>query len=187
VNLLAAYLAVLAAVALERAVELRLSERNARRALARGGVEHGRGHYPVMVALHTSFLVACAAEAIAFPRPPPPTALLALAGVLCAQGLRWWAVASLGERWSTRVVVVPGLPPVTGGPYRWLRHPNYLAVVLEVASLPLAWGSWRTALLFSLGNAALLRVRIRAEERALGPVWAAAFQGRPRLVPGGRP
>jgi len=187
VNLLALYLAVLAAVVLERGVELWLSERNARRAIARGGVEHGRGHYPVMVALHTGFLLACAAEALVFPRPPPPAALLALGGALAAQGLRWWVVAALGERWSTRVVVLPGEPPVTGGPYRWLRHPNYLAVVVEVACLPLAWGSWRTALLFSLGNAALLRVRIRAEERALGPAWAAAFAGRPRLLPGGRP
>jgi len=186
VNLLALYVALLAAVALERGVELWISERNARRALARGGVEHGRGHYPVMVALHSGFLLACAAEALAFPRPPPAAALLALGGALAAQGLRWWVVAALGERWSTRVVVLPEVPPVTGGPYRWLRHPNYLAVVVEVACLPLAWGSWRTALLFSLGNAALLRVRIRAEERALGPAWAAAFAGRPRLVPGGR-
>ncbi len=186
-NLSSLYLAVLAAVALERGAELWLSERNARRALARGGVEHGRGHYPAMVVLHSAFLVACAAEALAFPRAPPAAALLALGGALAAQGLRWWAVTALGERWSTRVVVLPGVPPVTGGPYRWLRHPNYLAVVLEVACLPLAWGSWRTALLFSLGNAALLRVRIRSEERALGPTWAAAFASRPRLVPGGRP
>lgn len=180
------YLALLAAVALERGLELRLSERNARRALARGGVEHGRGHYPVMVVLHAAFLISCAAEALAFPAAPPAPALLAAGGALAAQGLRWWAVAALGERWSTRVVVVPGAAPVTGGPYRWLRHPNYLAVVLEVACLPLAWGSWRTALLFTLANAALLRVRIRAEERALGPAWAAAFAGRPRLLPGGR-
>ncbi|MBI5069043.1 MAG: hypothetical protein HZB56_12460 [Deltaproteobacteria bacterium] len=185
-TLLHPYLALLAAVALERGLELRLSERNARRALARGGVEHGRGHYPVMVVMHTTFLLCCAAEALAFPAVPPAAALAALAGAAAAQGLRWWAVAALGERWSTRVVVVPGAAPVTGGPYRWLRHPNYLAVVLEVACLPLAWGSWRTALLFSLANAALLRVRIRAEERALGPAWEAAFAGRPRLLPGGR-
>jgi methyltransferase len=186
VNPLHLYLALLAAVALERLAELRLSERNARRALARGGVEHGRGHYPAMVALHAAFLACCAAEALAFPAPPPAVALAPVGGAVAAQGLRWWAVAALGERWSTRVVVVPGSAPVTGGPYRWLRHPNYLAVVLEVACLPLAWGSWRTALLFSLANAALLRVRIRAEERALGPAWEAAFAGRPRLLPGGR-
>ena len=165
VSFLQLYLALLAAVALERGAELWLSERNARRALARGGTEHGRGHYPVMVVLHAAFLVACVAEALAWPSPPPAAALLALLGALLAQGLRWWAVATLGERWSTRVVVLPGAPPVTGGPYRWLRHPNYLAVALEVACLPLAFGSWRTALLFSLANAALLRVRIAPDDR----------------------
>jgi len=186
VNWLHLYLALILAVTAERAVELWLSERNARRALARGGAEHGRGHYPAMVALHTALLVACAAEALAWPEPPRPLAWLAVAGVALAQGLRWWAVATLGERWSTRVVVVPGAAPVTGGPYRFLRHPNYLAVVVEVACLPLAWGSWRTALLFTAGNALVLRARIRAEERALGPAWEAAFRGLSRLVPGGR-
>lgn len=180
------YLGLVGAVALERLAELRLSERNARRALARGGAEHGRGHYPAMVALHAALLAACAAEALRFPSPPPPAAWAAVAGVGLSQALRWWAVATLGERWSTRVVVVPGAAPVVGGPYRFLRHPNYLAVVVEGACLPLAWGSWRTALLFGLANALLLRVRIRAEERALGPGWEAAFAGLPRLVPGAR-
>jgi len=110
----------------------------------------------------------------------------ALLGALGAQALRWWAVASLGDRWSTRVVVLPGAAPVTRGPYRWLRHPNYLAVILEVACLPLTYGAWRTALAFSAANAALLGVRIRAEERALGAGWAEAFRDLPRLVPGGR-
>ena len=106
-----------------------------------------------------------------------------MAGAFLAQGLRWWAVATLGPRWSTRVIVVPGEPPVTTGPYRWLRHPNYLAVVLEMACLPLAWGMWRLALVFSLGNAAILWFRIRDEERALGPEWKRAFEGKGRLVP----
>lgn len=180
------YLGLLALVALERLAELRVSQRNASRALARGGVEHGRGHYRVMVTLHALLLGACAAEALLLPAPPPPAALLALAGVALAQGLRWWAVASLQGRWTTRVVVVPGAAPVTGGPYRFLRHPNYLAVVVEVACLPLCYGSWRTALCFSLANAALLRVRIGVEERALGPAWEEAFRGLPRLLPGGR-
>jgi methyltransferase len=96
----------------------------------------------------------------------------------------WWAIATLGTRWCTRIIVLPGAPPVTGGPYRWLRHPNYLAVVVELAALPLAFGSWRTALAFSSANAALLAVRIRAEERALGAAWGEAFRGRRRLVPG---
>jgi methyltransferase len=177
------YLGLVAAVALERGLELGLSRRNVRAALAAGAVEAGRGHYPAMVALHAALLASCAAEALLFPSPPPPAVALAVAGVLAAQGLRWWAVLTLGRRWSTRVLVVPGAAPVTGGPYRFLRHPNYLAVVVEVACLPLAWGSWRTALAFTLGNALLLRARIRAEEAALGPAWASAFRDLPRLVP----
>jgi methyltransferase len=180
------YLGLLALFVLERLAELAVSQRNARRALAAGAAEHGRGHYPAMVAIHSAFPFCCAAEALAFPEPPGRLALLAVAGVLGAQALRWWAVSTLGGRWSTRVVVPPGAAPVVAGPYRWLRHPNYLAVVVEVACLPLAYGCWRTALAFSAANAALLRVRIRAEERALGPLWEEAFRGRPRLVPGGR-
>ncbi len=181
------YLGLLALFALERGVELWLSTRNARRALARGAVESGRAHYPAMVAVHALFLASCAAEALAYPEPPPPAALLAAAGAIGAQALRWWAVAALGDRWNTRILVVPGEPPVTRGPYRWLRHPNYLAVVVEVACLPLAFGSWRTALLFSALNALLLWRRIPAEERALGPAWAASLSDRPRLLPGLRP
>jgi methyltransferase len=180
-----AYLALLVAVALERGAELVVSSRHARRLLARGGVEEGRGHYGAMVAFHAALLVVCAVEALARPAPPSALALLAVAGVGLAQALRWWSVATLGERWCTRVIVPPGAPPVTRGPYRFLRHPNYLAIVVEVACLPLAYGAWRTALVFSAGNAALLAVRIRAEERALGEPWARAFRGRPRLVPGG--
>jgi methyltransferase len=182
---LAAYLALVGAFGAERVAELFLSRRNARRLLARGGVEVGRGHYRPMVAFHALFLASCAGEALARPGPPPPAALLAALGACGAQALRWWAIATLGERWSTRVVVLPGAPPVTGGPYRFVRHPNYLAVALEIACLPLAYGAWCTAILFSAGNACLLAVRIAAEERALGDRWAEAFRGRPRLIPGG--
>jgi methyltransferase len=178
------YLAFLGLLGLERLLEMAVSSRHARGLLARGGVEVGRGHWRPMVLFHAAFLGACLAEALLWPEPPPAAALLALAGALLAQGLRWWAVAALGERWSARVIVLPGAPPVTGGPYRFLRHPNYLAVVLEMACVPLAFGSWRTALLASLGNAWLLSVRIRAEERALGEGWARAFARRRRLVPG---
>jgi len=172
---------LLAAVALERCVELVLSGRNARRALARGGVEAGRGHYPAMVAFHGAFLVACAAEPVAWPTAwPAAVTWVAGGGVIAAQALRWWAVRSLGDRWSTRIVVLPGAPPVVRGPYRWLRHPNYLAVAVELAALPLALGAWRTALLASAGNAILLAIRIPAEERALGPTWAVVFRGRGR-------
>ncbi len=181
VNPRGAYLALLGLIAAERVAELFLSARNARRSVRRGAVEVGRGHYPAMVAFHAAFLAACSAAALSQP-PPPPLALVAALGVLAAQALRWWAIATLGERWSTRILVVPGEPPVTGGPYRWLRHPNYLAVILEMALVPLAWGAWRTALAFSLGNALLLALRIPVEERALGRVWAEAFAGTPRLL-----
>lgn len=181
-----AYLLLLVLVALERVVELVLSARNARLARARGGIETGKGHYPVMAAFHGLFLVACAVEVVLLRRPFPGAAgWVALGVVLGAQALRYWAIATLGWRWNTRIVVVPGTPPVTAGPYRWVRHPNYLAVIAEMIALPLVHGAWLTALVFSLGNALLLRVRIRAEERALGEPWQHAFAGRPRFVPRG--
>jgi len=178
-----AYLALLAAVAVERGVELAVSTRNARRAIAGGGRESGRALYPAMVAFHAAFLAALAAGALLRPSPPGWAAFVPVAGVAAAQGLRWWAVASLGDRWNTRVIVVPGEPPVTRGPYRLLRHPNYVAVVVEVACLPLCWGLWTLAVAFSAGNALLLAARIRDEERALGPEWERAFAGKGRFVP----
>lgn len=183
--LLHGYLVLLLA---ERAVELVLSARNARRALAGGALEAGRGHYPAMVLLHAAVLAGCALEPLLLPRPWPAAAsLAALAAALLAQALRWWAVATLGPRWTTRVLVLPGAAPVTGGPYRFLAHPNYLAVVVELLAVPLIGGAVVTAAAASLANAALLAVRIRVEERALGQAWAAAFRDRPRLIPGGRP
>jgi methyltransferase len=180
------YLGLLLAVALERGVELFLSARNARLARARGGVESGRGHYPVMAVFHGLFLVCCALEVVLLRRPfPGALGWVAFGVVLAAQALRYWAIATLGWRWNTRIVVVPGAAPVTAGPYRWVRHPNYLAVIAEMVALPLVHGAWLTALLFSLGNAWLLRIRIRAEELALGEPWRHAFAGRPRFVPGG--
>jgi methyltransferase len=178
------YLGLLGLLAAERLVELVLSRRNAARAFARGGVETGRGHYRVMVVFHSLFLVACAVEVVGLSRPCPGGLGLAALGVaLAAQGLRYWAIASLGERWNTRIIVVPGLPPVTRGPYRFLRHPNYVAVVLEMAAVPLVHGAWVTAVVFSLGNALLLLVRIRAEEAALGAAYAEAFADKPRFIP----
>ena len=180
------YLGLLVAVALERGLELVISTRNARLAQARGGVETGRGHYPVMAVFHGAFLAACALEVVLLRRPfPGAVGWIALGVVIGAQALRYWAIATLGWRWNTRIVVVPGAAPVTGGPYRFVRHPNYVAVIAEMLALPLVHGAWLTALVFSLGNAWLLRVRIRAEERALGEPWEHAFAGRPRFVPGG--
>lgn len=160
---------VVAATALERLAELVVSQRNARWSFARGGVEHGRGHFPAMVALHSALLVACIVEVHVAGRPfVPAIGWPALVLVIASQALRWWCIATLGRRWNTRVVVVPGLPLVDSGPYRWLRHPNYVAVVVEGLALPLVHTAWVTALTFTVLNAVLLlRFRIPTEERAL--------------------
>jgi methyltransferase len=164
-----AYLGLLALVACQRIAELRLSRGNAGKAFARGGIEHGRGHFPAMAVLHTAFLSACALEVVLLRRPfPSVLGWMALVVFLLAQGLRYWAIASLGDRWNVRVIVVPGEARVVRGPYRFLRHPNYLAVAVEMAALPLVHGAWLTAIVFSTLDAALLRLRIRVEEVALG-------------------
>lgn len=157
------------AVAVERLAELAVSSANLRRALAQGGVERGRGHYPPMVALHVGLLAGSLVESALARRPVPPAqAHAAAAVVLASQALRWWCIGTLGRQWNTRVVVVPSAPLVTRGPYRWLRHPNYVAVAAEGLALPLAGGARVTAAAFTVLNAVLLLgVRIPAEERAL--------------------
>ena len=170
-----AYLVLLAGTSAERFLELGVSVRNARWALARGGRESGRGHFPPMVALHTALIAACALEPLLAGRPfvlvlAVPAAVLALA----SQALRWWCIRTLGPRWNTRIIVVPGLPLVRRGPYRLLPHPNYVAVVVEGVALPLIATGWLTALVFSALNAVLLLgFRIPAEERALTEALAA--------------
>jgi methyltransferase len=155
-------------VGVERLVEMVVSTRNARWALARGGIETGQGHYPVMVALHTGLLVGCVAEVWLADRPfLPALGATMVALVVACQGVRWWCISTLGRRWNTRVIVVPGLPLVTSGPYRFLAHPNYLVVVVEGVALPLAHTAWLTAALFTTANTALLAVRLREERRAL--------------------
>jgi methyltransferase len=165
------YAVLVAAVAAERIAELVVSARHLAWARARGGVESGAGHYPAMAAVHTLLLVSCVVEVRAFDRPFVPwLGWPMLLVVIGTQALRWWCVRTLGPQWNTRVVVVPGLPLVRRGPYRLLRHPNYLAVVVEVAALPLVHTAWLTALVFSALNAAVLSVRIPAEQRALASV-----------------
>nr|WP_202458709.1 isoprenylcysteine carboxylmethyltransferase family protein [Streptomyces sp. SID5464] len=156
------------AVALERVAELAVSRRNAALSLARGGVESGRGHYPFMVVLHTGLLAGALVEV--WTRRPDTAAVLGwtmLALVAAAQALRWWCIATLGRQWNTRVIVVPGAARVTGGPYRWIRHPNYVAVVVEGLALPLVHSAWVTAVVFTALNGFLLATRIRAEDAAL--------------------
>jgi len=161
---LALYLAVLIA---QRVGELVVSARNARRLLARGAREHGREHYLLLVLLHALFPLALVAEVVALQARPGGLAPLWLALWLAAQGLRYAAMRALGELWNARVLVLPGALLVRRGPYRWLRHPNYLAVVIEFVAAPLMFGAWRTALTFSLANLLALRIRIRCEARAL--------------------
>jgi len=165
---LTAFVVVVALVALERLAELVVSRRNAAWSFARGGVETGRGHYGVMVVLHSGFLAAMLVEAfVRRPEVPPALAWSMLGLVLASQALRWWCIVTLGPRWNTRVIVVPGLTPVRSGPYRLMAHPNYLAVVVEGLALPLVHGCWITAAAFTMLNAALLTVRLRVENAAL--------------------
>ena len=165
---LVAFTVVVALVGLERLAELVVSKRNAAWSLARGGVESGHGHYPFMVVLHSGFLVAMLLEAwVRRPDVAPALAWSMLALVVGSQALRWWCITTLGPRWNTRVIIVPGLAPVASGPYRLLPHPNYVAVVVEGVALPLVHGAWITALAFTVLNAALLTVRIRVENQAL--------------------
>jgi methyltransferase len=170
------YRLLVAAVAGERLAELVISARHRSWATARGGVEWGAGHYPAMVGLHAGLLAGCAVRAVRGPAPRSVIAGWMTGAVLAAQALRWWCIATLGRQWNTRVIVVPSAPLVRRGPYRWLRHPNYLAVAVEVATLPLAGGARGLSAIFSAANAALLTVRIRVENRALAtapdvPTW----------------
>jgi methyltransferase len=165
------YYLLILAVGIERVAELVVSSRNAAWSFAQGGKEFGRPHYSVMVAIHTALLVGCVVEPWALHRPFigwlgwPMLAVVAL-----SQALRWWCITSLGPRWNTRVIVLPEAPLVKRGPYRWLHHPNYVAVVAEGFALPLVHTAWLTAASFTIANAILLRVRIRIENSALGYV-----------------
>ncbi|MGH7741244.1 MAG: isoprenylcysteine carboxylmethyltransferase family protein [Candidatus Eiseniibacteriota bacterium] len=148
--------------------ELRVSTQHARALRARGAVESGRGHYPLLVVLHTAFPIALAAEVIEGGARPPRLWPLALAALAIAAALRAWSMAALGELWTARVLVPPGAARVHRGPYRWLAHPSYLAAAIELAAAPLMFGAWRTALALSLLNVPLLAARVRCERRALG-------------------
>ena len=158
-----------------RLAELRLSARNRRRLVARGGVESGQEHYPAMVALHAGFLLAAPLEVLLLGRPFHPALGLPMLGLfVLAVALRAWVIATLGERWCTRVLVLPGVPLVTGGPFRRLRHPNYLAVAVEMPALALVHTAWLSALIFGGLNVVLLRTRIRVEDAALGRTAASS-------------
>lgn len=162
------YFGLLVVICFERLAELVVSKRNASQSLRSGGIESGHGHFPVMVALHATLLAGCWLEPIALHRPFIPVLgwpMFAL--VIGANSVRWWCIAALGPRWSARVIVMPGLPLVRTGPYRYFNHPNYVAVIVEGAALPLMGSAWITACTFTAANLALLTIRVRCETRAL--------------------
>ena len=153
---------ILALVTLQRVGELWLSNRNTRALLAQGAVEHGRAHYPLIVAVHAAWLAA-----LWWLAPGRPVEFSWLALYVLLQVARVWVLATLGPRWTTRIIVLPGAPLVKAGPFRFVSHPNYVVVVAEIAVLPLVFGLWQVALILSALNAAILAIRIRAENRAL--------------------
>lgn len=155
-------LAVLAAVTTQRVVELVIARGNTRRLLARGAVETGAGHYPLLVGLHAAWLAGL--WALAWDRPVQPGWLTVY---VVLQGLRLWTMASLGARWTTRILTLPGEPLVRRGPYRFLAHPNYVVVTAELAVLPLVFGLRDYAVVFTVLNAVVLWIRVRAENAAL--------------------
>lgn len=169
----------------ERLFELRLANRNTAWALSQGGIEVGEDHYPWMVALHAWFLLACPLEVWGLSRPFSP--LLAggmLAALIGAILLRFWVIDTLDRRWTTRVICIPGLPVISSGPYRYLRHPNYLAVMVETLALPLVHSAWLTAIVFGVANGLLLRRRIYTEEAALRKHtnWASIFADKDEVA-----
>jgi methyltransferase len=162
--ILAIFIAVVAA---QRVGELILSARNARRVRALGAREFGAAHFPLLVAVHTLFLVSLTCEVCFLGARPGAAWPLWLVLWLGAQALRYAAIRALGDRWNVRILVVPGAPLVQRGPYRFFRHPNYVAVVIELVAASMLFGAWRTAIGISALNAIALRIRIRAEDQAL--------------------
>jgi len=165
---------ILTAVALQRLLELVLSRRNTQSLMARGAIEVAPAHYPFMVAVHAGWLISL----WVFGRDQPIN-LVAFVSYLVLQGLRFWVMRTLGPRWTTRIIVLPGQPLVSAGPYRFLSHPNYAVVVGEIAVLPLVLNLPLVALIFTILNAMVLAIRIRAENRALAPTRAATARGAP--------
>jgi methyltransferase len=170
-----AFTILIGIVAIERIIELVISKRNLRWSFAQGGIEFGRSHYKYMVTLHV-FLLAGSLLEIWIVRPTllPVLSWTMFAFAMASQALRWWCITTLGKRWNTLVVILPGLPVCSSGPYRWLKHPNYLAVVIEGFALPMVGFSWRTALTFSILNAFVLIARLRSENAALATLPSTA-------------
>jgi methyltransferase len=183
----AAFVSLVFAVVLQRLLELRVSRRNEAALRVRGAIEHAPQQMPWMIFVHSAWLVAMLVEVFVFQRPFFWALALPSLGLFAVgQTLRMAAMRALGPRWTVKVLTLPGEPPVTRGIYRWLRHPNYLGVILEILALPLFHSAWVTALTFSAANALLLIYRIKDEERALRSdnAYDDHFHDRSRLIPG---
>jgi methyltransferase len=161
-------LLILSLVSIQRLAELAISRRNARLLLARGGVEYGAAHYPFIVAVHAAWILGLFYFTWGVEASWPW-----LVAYLALQAGRGWVIAALGERWTTRIIVLPEEPLVESGPYRLLRHPNYVVVAVEIFILPMVWGLFWYALTFTIANALVIAWRIRVEERALRPLRSA--------------
>lgn len=178
------FLLIVLGLAVQRLLEVRLSRTHEAALRAKGGQEHAPGHFAVMRALHVLWFVAMVTEVYLWDRPFVPwLAVVALLLLLSGQALRYAAIRTLGERWTVRIYTLPGTPPITEGIFRYVRHPNYLGVILEIAAVPLLHTAYLTSIFFSIANALLLRVRIREEERALTMEneYETAFANRPRF------
>ncbi|HEY6880549.1 MAG TPA: isoprenylcysteine carboxylmethyltransferase family protein [Polyangiales bacterium] len=181
-----AYVGLLACVVVQRLLEVRVSKRHEAALKARGASEHAAAQMPWMVALHASWLACCLLEVWFFQRPFRLwLGVLSLLVFALGQVLRLLAISALGERWTVKIITLPGAPAVSHGIFRYLRHPNYLGVILEIAALPLVHGAWLTALVFSLANGVLLYARIRAEEQALRDTgdYRERFANKSRFLP----
>lgn len=163
-----AFTILLVIVAIERIVELVISKRNLRWSFAQGGIEFGRSHYKYMVAIHVFLLGGSLVEVwLARPILIPTLSWIMFTLAVASQALRWWCISTLGKRWNTLVVIIPGKPVCKTGPYRWFKHPNYVAVVIEGFALPMVGLAWRTAVIFTVLNAVVLTARLRSENAAL--------------------
>jgi methyltransferase len=181
-----AFLALLGCVGIERLIELTLSRRHQRDLVCLGARKQADPCYPWMIALHASVLVGAGLEVVILHRPfIVSLASIALAFFVLATLLRWWVIRTLGTHWNTRVVDSASLGVVSKGPFRWVRHPNYLAVFVEMIALPLIHSAWITALVSAIGNAFVLSRRLQAEEGVLAavPAYRAAMAAKPRFLP----
>lgn len=181
------YLVLLAAMGFERVLELFISRRNQNRLARRGARKVREWYFPLMVVLHAGILIAAALEVIFLHRQFIPALAVPMAALLlCATVLRWWVIRTLAEHWNVQVMASTPLGVVTDGPYRWIRHPNYTAIIIELATIPLIYTAWCTAVVAMLANAWLLSRRVKSEERVLlaDPDYRAAMGAKPRFLPG---